>query len=343
MDTTTAGLINLLKERETIPDSGSAYGERVLLNYLDQALKGFIVPAIEAVLEEHFVVTMDRVMPQQPPYTGVNPPTDVVNWVEIPGESTGLRLRDVYVVGNDGSFYNLPRLTPSQAAAQSTGSPWGPLLVPSNNQFVGGFYLQGNRVQVFPYGLASNKTVRITFQRAPADLCLTSDAGRVISRTGDAMVLDRVLPWTAGTRVNAVQGATPHDYVQDARVPVTVYTSYTPLADVSLESVAGNSVLFPAGSALNIQVGDWICPAGSAVFAQNIPKELLPVLIQKGAEMCLEAAGDREGQQIANGTFKSMMAMAIAQITPRVQGKPVKLMPTNSPFRASRAGNFGRW
>jgi hypothetical protein len=207
----------------------------------------------------------------------------------------------------------------------------------------GGFYLQGNRVQIFPYGLASNKIVRITFQRAPADLCLTSQAGRVISRTGDAMVIDKVLNWTAGTRVNACAGVLPHDYVQDSSVPVTVYTSYTPLSDVPLVSVAGNSVLFPPGTAGNIVPGDWICPAGSSVFAQNIPRELLPVLVQKAAEMCLESAGDREGQRTANETFKSMLSMAIAQISPRVQGKPVKMLPVNSAFRASRGGGWGRW
>ena len=192
MSDTTADLITRVKNRETIPNSGAAYSDSVLLDYLDQSLKGFIVPAIEATLEEHFVVTQDTQMAQQPNYTTNNPPTNVQNFINIPGESTGLRLRDVYVIGNDGSFYNLPRLTPTQAAAQSYGSPWGPLLPPmNNNQFVGGFYLQNNQVQIFPYGLASGKLVRISYQRAPADLCLTSNAGQVVAITGDVCTLDK--------------------------------------------------------------------------------------------------------------------------------------------------------
>lgn len=344
MSDTTADLITRVKNRETIPDSGAAYSETVLLEYLDQSLKGFILPAIEATLEEHFVVTLDTTMPQQPSYTPGSPPTDVQNFVNIPGEAAGLSLRDVYVVGNDGSFFNLPRLTPTQAAAQSFGSPWGPGYLPMNNQFVGGFYLQGNQLQVFPYGLANNKTIRISYRRAPADLCLTSDAGQVINVTGDVLTLNNVLPWYANiTRVNAISNDLPHDFVKDGSVPVTVYTSYTPLNNMLLVNCVGNIITLPAGMGANIQVGDWICPRGYSVFAQNIPKELLPVLVQKAAEMCLEAAGDREGQMVANQTYKAMIAAAMYQLTPRVIGKPIKILPTNSPFKASRGSNYGRY
>lgn len=348
---TTEKLINLVKEQETIPDSGAAYSEDVLLNYLDYALKGFIVPAIETTMEEHFVVTRDFQMPQQPPYNGVNPPTDVGNVIDIPGVSTGLRLRDVYLIGVDGSFYNLPRLTPSQAAAQSFGSVnWGPGF---NNQVqgFGGFYLQGNQVQIFPYGLASGKTVRITFQRAPADLCLTSDAGKITNISGNVVTIDKILTdWKGTTQVgvnlathlNAISGIAPYEYVRDSSVPVTVYTSYTPLDDIVPLTVVSNQITFNPGVTTNMVIGDWICPSGQSVFAQNIPRELLPALCRKAGEMCLEAAGDREGQRVANETFVAMMQMALLQIAPRVIGKPIKILPTNSAFRASRAWVIGR-
>ncbi len=348
---TTQTLIQRVKNLETIPDSGAAYSDDILLEYLDQSLKGFIVPAIESTVEEHFIVTIDTQMPTQPPYNGSSPPVDVGNALTIPGTSTGLRLRDVYIIGANGAFFNLPRLTPSQAASQSYGSPWGAGVPPMNNvQFIGGFYLQGNQVQIYPYGLASGKLVRLTFQRAPADLCLTSDAGQIVSITGDVCVLDKVLQWQPissgannATHVNVISGTTPNDYIQDSRTPVTVYTSYTPLDNITLDAVAANIVTLPAGTGVNVQKGDWICPTGQSVFAQNIPKELLPALCRKAAEMCLEAAGDREGQQIAMGTYNSMVKMALMQIAPRVIGKPIKVLPTNSPFKASRGSNFGRY
>lgn len=342
MDQTTAGLINLLKERETIPDSGVAYSESTLLNFLDQAAKGFIYPAVEATLEEHFVVTMDFQMPTQPQYNGQSPPTDVSNVLYIPGESTGLRLRDLYVIGSDGTPYNLPRMTPTQAASQNFGAINWSLQYSNQIGAVGGFYLQGNQVQIFPYGLASGKLIRITYQRAPNDLCLTSEAGQVVNVTGDVLTLDKVLPWYGGlTRVCAISNDLPHDFVPDATIPTTVYCSYTPLNNILLTGVAGNVITLPAGTGANISVGDWICPRNSSVYAQNIPKELLPVLIQKAAAMVLESAGDREGQVSAEETFKSMMNMAILQIAPRVQGKPIKALPVNSAFKASRGFVFG--
>ena len=352
MADTTQVLIQRVKNLETIPDSGAAYSDDVLLEYLDQSLKAFIVPAIESTVEEHFVVTIDQQMPMQPAYSGTAPPTDVGNALTIPGTSTGLRLRDVYVIGNQGAFYNLPRLTPSQAAAQSFGSPWGAGVPPMNNvQFIGGFFLQGNQVQIYPYGLASGKLVRLTFQRAPADLCLTSTAGEVISVTGDVLTVDKILPWKGTsqvsanlvTHINVIGGETPNEYVQDPLVPVTVYTSYTPMDDVQPVSVVSNQITLPTGLGANVQVGDWVCLKGQSVFAQNIPKELLPALCRKAAEMCLEAAGDREGQSVAMNTYTSMIKMALMQIAPRVIGKPTKVLGTNSPFRASRGSNFGRF
>jgi hypothetical protein len=350
MDQTTEGLINLVKEKETIPDSGAAYSESTLLNYLDQSLKAFIVPAVESVLEEHFVVTIDTQMPEQATFSGNSPPTGVSNFLTIPSESTGLRLRDVYLVGPDGSFYNLPRLTPTQAASQNFGNVlWGPGYN-NQNQSVGGFFLQGNTVQIFPYGLASGKLIRMTYQRAPADLCLTTDAGRVIDKTGDVCTLDKVLPWfgtlqapTAATRVGVINGELPHEFVQNANIPVTVYTSYAPLSNVELVSVVGNVITLPAGTGANVVIGDWLCLRGQSVFAQNIPKELLPVLIQKAAEMCIHAAGDTEGQRIANAECTNMMKMALLQIAPRVIGKPAKILPVNSAFKAARGSAWGRY
>ena len=352
MDASTKGLIQLVKEKETIPDSGAAYSDSVLLNYLDQSLKGFIVPAIESVMEEYFIVTQDTQVPQMPNYSTSSPPVNVQNAITIPGESVGMRLRDVYIVGTDGSFYNLPRLTPTQAASQSFGSPWAPAVTTSNaNQFLGGFFMQGNTIQIYPYGLASGKIVRITYQRAPADLCLTVNAGQVINISGDVLTLDKVIPWYGSTQVstnlvthvNAISGYAPNEFVQDPTKSTVVYTSYAPLNNMSLVNCVGNIITLPTGLGANIQVGDWICPQGSSVFAQNIPKEILPALIQKATQMCIHAAGDAPGASSANDEFKEMLKMALLLVFPRVIGKPIKLIPTNSAFKASRGSNWGRW
>lgn len=345
MKYTTEDLIDLVRERETIPDSGSAYSEDVLLRYLDQSLKAFIVPAIEATLEEHFVVTRDFQIPQFNT-SPTSPPTDIPNAITIPSESTGLRLRDVYIVGSSGSFINVPRLTPTQAASMAPGW-WGTSQGNNVDVFssgMGGFFLQGNTVQIFPYGLASGKTVRVTFQRAPGDLVLTSEAGRITAIVGDVITMDKIVSgWTAGTECALVSGESPNDYLIDKTVPVVVYTAPKTLNNFRIISAAANIVVLPIGYGADVKVGDWICPANSSVFAQNIPRALLPVLVQKAAEMCIHAAGDAKGTAVANKEYNDMMKMAIMQIAPRVIGKPVKILPTNSAFSASRNSSFGRW
>jgi hypothetical protein len=173
---------------------------------------------------------------------------------------------------------------------------------------------------------------------------LTSDAGQVISVNGNVVTIDRVLPWYGGiTRVGVISQIAPYNYLPDPREPVRVYTTPKPLNDITLTAVAGNVLTLPAGITGVITPGDWICPHGYSVFAQNIPRDILPALCRKAAEMCLEAAGDREGQATALNTYNQMIRMGLALIAPRVIGKPQKILPVNSAFKASRGSNFGRW
>jgi hypothetical protein len=347
-------LIQQVKNRETIPDSGAAYSDEVILDFLNQALNGYIVPALLTVMEEYLIITADIDFGTQPVYPD-DPPVNVDNWFYLPPDCAGYRLRDIYVIGSGGQFYNLPRLTPTQAASQSIGNAWGPSLAPLNQQFTGGFYLQGNTVQIFPFGLASGKTVRVTYPQTLPDLCLLSQAGQVIAKNEDTGVLtlnNAGLGWhgydEAGyedsyTRICAISSYPPYDYVVDKSKDQVVYTSAPQIYRRGVKSYTGNLLTLSAGVAEEINLGDWICPVGKSVYALNIPRELYPCLTQKAAAMMLEASGDREGQQIAEASFKSMLAMAIALIAPRVEGKPIKLLPTNSSFRASRGSGMGRW
>ena len=50
-------LIQQVKNRETIPDSGVAYSDEVILDFLNQSMTGYIVPALMSVMEEYFIVT----------------------------------------------------------------------------------------------------------------------------------------------------------------------------------------------------------------------------------------------------------------------------------------------
>lgn len=329
MNYTTSDLITLVKERETIPHSGAAYSDATLVRYLDQALKAYIVPAMEAVCEEYFVVTQD--------FTDVDG-----NVLPIPTEATGYRLRDVYVVSSSGQLFNLPRLTPTQAAQHALS--WAST---SQSAQFAGFFLQGNTVQLWPYDIAAGARFRLTFQRSPADLVLTTSAGQVITVNSDTLTLDKVLTgWNSPNdppRVGVLTNEEPHDFVLDSTAATPVYASPAVLNDVQSVSCAANVMVLPAGKGANIQVGDWVCGYREAVFAQNIPRELMPCLIQKAAEMCIHAAGDEKGSAMANREFTMLLQNALKIIAPRVVGKPPTIITQNTSFNAVLRTNLGRW
>lgn len=345
MDTTNS-LIQDVKNKVTIPDSGVAYSNAVIVNLMDLAMRGFIAPEMEKLNEEHFIVTQDYQMPEQPAPVPGSPPTDVGNVLTIPKDSMGMRLRDIQIISSDGTPYAIQRITLSQAASMAGTGVWGinGVAFNSNNQRVGGFYIQGNQVMLFPYGIASGKLVRLLFQQAPNKLVLEQDAGQVVSILGDVVQINNVIPsWVTGTRVCVVDQYNPHNFVRDVSVPNVVYTSFPTLSDVTLVTVAGNLLTFPPSKTAGISVGDWICLTGESVFANNIPREMLPALVQKTGESVLESAGDKAGQQAANVTYGLVMELAITALSPRVIGRTVKALPLNSPFRAARSTNYGRY
>lgn len=343
---TTEDLIRLVKNSQSIPDSGSAFSDSVVLEFLDQSLKGYILPAIVSVLEDYLIVTKDFQMDQQPQYPLTAIPNNVDNVIIIPNEATGLRFKDLYVIGQNGNFVNIPRLTSHQVGGlfNNTNSIYGAAGLNYNQQTFGGFFLQGNQIQIFPYGLASGALVRIMYERHPNDLCLVTEAGQVTSVTGDVLTLDKIVSsFETGTKVCVISKDAPYQFVTDSRYETPVYTTPTGIVDVELVSAAGPIVTLPTDSCANVQVGDWVCLENQSVFAQFIPVEMIPALVRKASEMCLESTGDREGQISANQTYMAMMKTAMKIIAPRVTSAPVKVLPINSPFRASRSTSYGGW
>ena len=345
MSDTTADLITKVKFRGTIPDSGVAYSDDVIVDLMDQTLQGFIIPEMEKINEEFFLVTIDVQMDSQTVVQTGTVPVDVDNVINIPPSAMGMRLRDVQIIGTDGTPFGLTRLTVSQASAQ----PYSPYALTGwagmgmNASAVGGFFIQGNQVQLFPYGLARGKLVRLIFLRSINELILTSSSGQVVSKLNDTLTLDKTVSWVVGNKVCVSSQYNPHDFVRDLSVPTPVYASYPVLANIPLVNVVGNVVTLPVGTCKAVEEGDWVALDGQSVFAQTIPKEMLTPLIQKTVCAVLEAAGDVGGLQVAELTYERMIKLAITALSPRVIGKPVKILPLNSPFKAARGLKLGRF
>jgi hypothetical protein len=320
-------LIRRAKLQEMVPNSDVTFQDADIMELMGQELHSTIVPLVARVREEYMVVTRDYLLPTQT----AGQTSNVQNWLEIPEDATGLRLRDVYVTDNVGNFTNLPRLNPEQVAAFTNMSWYGPSMNTWAGTGFGGFYVMGNRLYLYPYVMASNRAVRLLFERRPAKLCLTGDAAQIVSIVGsDVTVGSTVKTFPAGSYVDFVQNSTPHDYVADLSATQALYTSPIPLQAVQVLAASGLTYTFDPAVVASLKVGDWLCTNGYAPFAQFIPSEASAVLVQATSVRLLEALGDREGQKFAMEKYNAMAKALVDLITPRVIGKTRKVSNPNS-------------
>lgn len=327
-----SNLVSKVKLLELIPNSEVTFNDQQIIDTMDLELTNYLVPLIEQCREEHFVTTRDYVLP------AVTSTSNVQNWIEIPDEATGLALRDVYITDDQGNFTNIPRLSPEQVAGRNLNVWWGTTTI-NSTYGSGGFFLQGNRLYIYPYSLSSNRNMRLTFQKRPAKLIKTTEAAQIIAISGNDVVIGvTTAVWPAQTYIDFIQNQLPHDYVIDQSANASLYSSPIPLRAVPIISNSGSVLTFADGITPNLKVGDWITPYGFSPFAQLVPLEASNVLIQATACRLLEALGDREGQKFAEAKLAQMGKDLVKLISPRVIGKTPKI---SIPSRLSTASSLG--
>jgi hypothetical protein len=325
-------LVSRVKLLEMIPNSEVTFNDQTIVDTMDLELINYLVPLVEQCRQEHFVTTRDYVLP---PVTSTS---NVQNWIEIPDEATGLALRDVYVTDEQGNFTNIPRLSPEQVAARNLNVWWGSSSI-NSTYGSGGFYLQGNRLYIYPYSLASTRSMRLTFMKRPSKLVKTSEAAQIVSIVGNDVVIGTTTGlWPAQTYVDFIQNRLPHDFVIDKSANQSLYSSPIPLRAVPIVASSGSVLTFDDGITANLSVGDWIAPYGFSPFAQLVPLEATNVLVQATATRLLEALGDREGQKFAEAKLAEMGKALVKLISPRVVGKTQKV---SIPSRLSTASSLG--
>ena len=326
----TQTLIARVQRFESIPSSGTTFNDSDIVDMMDQEFKSMIIPMIQDLREEHFVVTQDISFPTVNPDSLVN----AGNSFQIPSEATGLRLRDIYVLDNTGNFCNIPRLSPEQIGGMGNFS-WNGVVAGTY-----GFYLQGNTCMIFPYTIMSGRTIRVTYHIRPADLTLTSNCAQIINVEGSVVTFGATsATWVPGTLLDVIQGVAPYEYVIDTTKNIALYASSHPLQNVVVLAVSGNSIIVDNSIAPLFKPGQWLSPTGFSCFPQYIPLDVVPCLCQATAVRCLEAMGDRPGQQMATAKLDQMLKAAELLMTPRVEGKPKKVINPNSIARSTRMIN----
>jgi hypothetical protein len=274
-DYTTSGLIEQTKRRISMPTSQSLITTDRFISILNDELQTRIVPFLMSFREEWFVNYIDYA-------------TDgITTEYTIPSQAVGSKLRDVQIWENGKQYLNVPRLAPEQL---------------SDSFF--GFYVQNNKIIIYPNPLQTGKTLRLTYFKRLNDLVSTSSAGYIT---------------TVGSTSVSVAGTPPNTFVNGALIDIISKSSpFSVKETLEISTVVGSTINFT--TATTAIAGDYACVSGESVFPE-IPSECIPMLCQSAGIRCLEALGDTEGLQIAMANYIQIENSAKATLSPKVDGE----------------------
>jgi hypothetical protein len=225
---------------------------------------------------------------------------------EIPTRAIGMKLRDVVAINAAGDERNIPQIDPSDKEFYPS----------SNNQPA--FYLRNNKV-IFTN--PPTDSIRMYYYIRPSQLVETTAAAQVTSIntvTGAVDVSSLPATFLASTSVDFIKASPGYE---------------TLAMDVSISSTGPTTINFTASDLPSgLAIGDWIALAGESPVVQ-LPYELLPILAQRVAVKSLEALGDAQGMQLAQGKLQEMERAAFTLLEPRVDASPKKIIRRDSSLR----------
>ncbi len=279
--------------RGSIPTTSNSNNVNNTTNLLSMATEELhikLLPLIMSVREEFYVANQDHTI------------TANQSGYAITSRASGLVLRDVQLI--DGTTITpLNPVDPETISTTATGSPEG-------------YYLEHNKVVLYPTPSATSGTLRLRHFRRPSRLAATTACAQIATiNSGTNQVTVSSIPssWGTGTIVDFVDADAPYACLE---------------IDQTISNVASTTITFsslPTGLA----VGDWIALAEYTPIPQ-VPHEFQPVLSQMTVVRALRAIGDRDGAAAAekelNDPQNGILAACLKLVTPRVQGTPKKVI-----------------
>ena len=286
MDFTSTGLIAQIKRRALIPTSQNLFTSSDIIDMLNEELQNRIVPYIMNVREDYFLtyneITQDGTQTK----------------IDIPYDAIGNKINQITLytaTTNDSFFATIPRLSPSQI-----------------NDYFGGYYIEGNKIKLYPKAISSGK-LRIYYYKRPSEI-VESTRWSIVStiNTNTSIVCSTNLPAniTTGSNIDIVKNIQPWDTIKKTIAGI-VSGATVNLSDTS-----------------DISVGYYVCSKDESPFAQ-IPQDTIPLLIQSVVVRMMEYMGDTNGLQAGLLTYAQMESDNRGLISPRVDAQPKKISVKN--------------
>lgn len=171
-------LCSKIRKIEAIPTSSSTFTDEDLTELLNMELQSYVVPVIQKVREEYFVIV------ETVPFALV---------IDIPPEAIGMRLRDVTSIRGT-TITNIPRLNPEELSL-GTG--------------LFGYIIRNNQI-IFSAEIKSIDSIQLSYYKKPNDLTVTNFV-KVTAKNGAGVMSVTGIPttWTIGTPVDVIGKAVP--------------------------------------------------------------------------------------------------------------------------------------
>ena len=294
----TEELIKNIKRRCTVPTSQLTLEDDDWCALATDEMFDSVVPLLMSCKSEYFLAYEDITVDS----TGI---------ITIPEKAVGEKLRSVcWLQQTDPlNLFNIPRLDLDVIAG----------LTPSNTSYFTGFYIQGNKLYLYPSSnIPGSTTIRLYYFKRNLVLVKPSLYAQIssIDDIGMSIVVDSVpSSWVAGNTLNAISSVPSFQTANEAMIIQSISNP-----TIFLDNVTG------------LTVGDYVSLEGYSAIPQ-IPLEAHAYLAQLVAVKALETVADRPGMEVAQAKANEMKNNLMIMVSQRVDGSSKKVINPNGGLR----------
>lgn len=310
----TEDILKSIKVRSLAPISQGTFQNADLILLANEEQLISLVPDIQKVKENYFlrsvVVPIESGDPE----------------ITVPERAIAGGLRGVFL--KNGT--NRTRLSQMKISDLEFGSGSGQASM---------FFMQDNKIVLYPTPSSANDSLEIWYYSRPSDLVLTTECGKIDVITPDVSTIvfdldtDLSSSMVVGSNVDIISAKSPNR-IQAFNAVIQSITGVTVTLLLS-DCIDANETVRP-------EVGDYLCVAGKTNIPQ-LPVELHPILCQMVAARLVEALGDTAKLQLVNAKLAEMRGQAMSLLANRVENEPIALKNNYSILASVKSGwGFGR-
>ncbi len=316
---TTEELITEVRNRSMTPDADSpGTRDADLLLYLNSEMMNELIPRVSKLHEEFWVVTELITL-------SVNDPDST--FVEIPDRAVGTSLRDLFIVdGGDRAF--IPQINREDLAAYQ--------IVRGEGTDIRGFFIEGNRIRIFPGVAASGNQLEVSYQFRPSQLVLAASYTTITAV--DTALKQITVAATAPINFSVDQLIDIHGPNSGAEIRVwdNKITAISSQTVTLTDPIDGNDTR--EGRKI-VKVGDYLVPREESAIPM-LPRETHTILAQAAVCRVIESLDDQEKLAMHTKTLDRWLNGMNYNIAKRVRGRPRVIVNRKAPLW--RQGNIQR-